>query len=188
MQILIVPESMKVRARTSNVCLLPWEHFLLLTHSTSPCESALIEWRPGRICSLAQRRRQKSTLGKESIVTCPKVTLSPRAPDQLIARYQMAPPGILKGKKALLSGALSKEMVGAKKRDMCVSCPQFPLGRLCVSWEAVLCCFSVLFKQKIHHSITLYREWDGSSFITKGTEENKKHLPFNSISSFTKRM
>lgn len=81
MEILIVPESMKVRARTSKVCLLPWEHFLLLTHSTSLCESALIEWRPGRICSLAQRRRQKSTLGKESIVTCPKVTLSPRAPD-----------------------------------------------------------------------------------------------------------
>lgn len=74
MKMLIVPESMKA-------CLLPWEHFLLLTHSTSPCESALIEWRPGRICSLAQGRRQKSTLGKESIVTCPKVTLSPRAPD-----------------------------------------------------------------------------------------------------------
>jgi len=67
------------------------------------------------------------------------------------------------------------------ERGKCVFyVPNFPLAdytSLSISWEAVLCCFTVLLKYKIRHSITLYREWDGSTFITKGTEENKK-TPF----------
>lgn len=76
----------------------------------------------------------------------------------------MAPPGILKVKKALLSGALSKELVGARKRDMCVSCPLFPLGSLYVTvrfmGSGVMLLFCII-KYEIRHSITLYGEWDG---------------------------
>lgn len=72
----------------------------------------------------------------------------------------MAPPGILKGKKALLSGA-EQRTGGRKKEGHVCFMSHFPLAdymSLSISWEAVLCCFSVLLKYKIRHSISSYHE------------------------------